>query len=377
MNARSRPQAGHVPAGLYWKTRFFHATAGLWKRLAAIESGVLRDEMAEVSLQQPIYIAGVARSGTTILTEILSRHPDVTSHRYSDFPNVFTPYWRNWIADRVRRAPPEAVERAHKDRLLVTTESPEAVEEVMWTQFFEDLHDPARCQVLDSTTSNPAFERFYRDHISKLLAVRGAKRYLAKGNYNTTRLAYIARLFPDARFIVPWREPVAQVASLVKQDRLFTRMAEEDPRVPIQLARSGHFEFGPAKRAVNVGNRAQAEAIERDWAAGDLANGWARYWACVYDHVLDTLDTDQRARGATLLLAYDDLCAMPDAYIGALLAHCRLEPEVFAAVRADYADQLSPPAYYTPNFNSDELQSIQRITEKTLSRLQSQQTSRP
>jgi hypothetical protein len=356
---------------LYWKTRFFHATAGLWKRLAAIESGVLRDEMAEVSLQQPIYIAGVARSGTTILTEILSRHPDVTSHRYSDFPNVFTPYWRNWIAERVRRAPPEAGERAHKDRLLVTTESPEAVEEVMWMQFFEDLHDPSQCQVLDSTTSNPDFERFYREHVSKLLAVRGASRYLAKGNYNTTRLAYIARLFPDARFIIPWREPVAQVASLVKQDRLFTRMAEEDPRVPGQLARSGHFEFGPDKRAVNVGSRAQAEAIERDWAAGALAIGWARYWADVYAHLLDAMEDDRRLADAVLLVDYQQLCERPEATLLAVRDHCRLDPAGFDPLAAEYTPRLSLPDYYVPEFGDDELASIHEITETSLARLRS------
>ena len=50
-------------------------------------------------------------------------------------------------------------------------------------------------------------EAFYRDHIRKLLWLRGGRRYLSKGNYNTTRIAYLARLFPDARFIVPVRDP--------------------------------------------------------------------------------------------------------------------------------------------------------------------------
>ncbi|MGB0515078.1 MAG: sulfotransferase, partial [Wenzhouxiangellaceae bacterium] len=91
----------HVPAGLYRKTALFAATAPLWRALARLESVVLRDLIAGTIIDRPIFIAGVPRSGTTIITEILARHPEVTSHRYSDFPNVHTPYWRNWLADRV------------------------------------------------------------------------------------------------------------------------------------------------------------------------------------------------------------------------------------------------------------------------------------
>lgn len=362
---------GHVPAGLYRKTALFAATAPLWHALARLESGVLGDLIADTAIERPIFIAGVPRSGTTIITEILARHPEVTSHRYSDFPNVYTPYWRNWLADRVGRDTSAPAERSHRDRVKVTLESAEAVEEVIWMQFFDHLHDPERNQVLDGTVSNPDFERFYRQHVAKLLAVRGAKRYLAKGNYNTARLRYIVKMFPDARIIVPWRDPVAQVASLVKQDRLFTRMAEEDPRVPVQLGRSGHFEFGPGKRAVNVGNPSQAEAIARDWASGALAAGWARYWADAYAHVLDSIADDARLRDAVLLVDYRQLCEQPEDSLFAVRDHCRLAPESFDPIAAEYAPRLSLPDYYAIDFRKEELDSIAEITAPTLERLRS------
>ena len=49
-------------------------------------------------------------------------------------------------------APP--AERAHKDRILVTPDSPEAMEEVLWMRFFPAVHDEAASQVLDAATSN-------------------------------------------------------------------------------------------------------------------------------------------------------------------------------------------------------------------------------
>lgn len=361
----------HVPAGLYWKTAFFDRTRLAWRALSRLESLVVDDLIAEHPIAAPVFIAGVPRSGSTVITEMLTQHPEVTSHRYSDFPNVFTPYWHNWLADRIGRAAGPPVERAHRDRIEVNQESPEAVEEVIWMNFFDHVHDPEQNQVLDASTSNPQFESFYRDHVSKLLAVRGASRYLAKGNYNTTRLRYIAKLFPDARFIVPWREPVAQVASLVKQDRLFTRMAEEDPRVPIQLARSGHFEFGPAKRAVNVGDPDQARAIEADWHAGRLASGWARYWAAVYGYALDAIERDQALRAAVFLVDYQQLCERPEATLLAMGDHCRLAPDTFEPIVAKYVSRLSPPRYYTPETGPHGLATISEITEATLERLKS------
>lgn len=359
----------HVPAGLYWKTAFFTRTRPVWQALARIESAVVGDLISDHPVTAPVFIAGVPRSGTTILVEILSGHPALTSHRYGDFPNVYTPYWRNWLAERVDPGTREPVERAHRDRVMVTTRSPEAVEEVIWMNFFEHLHDPERSQVLDATTSNPRFERFYREHVSKLLAVRGAKRYLAKGNYNLTRLRYILKLFPDARFIVPWRDPTAQVASLVKQDRLFTRLSEQDPGVPVQLARAGHFEFGPDKRALNIGSRPQAEAIERDWAAGELATGWARYWAGCYEHLLDAIDPEPELRKAVLLLGYDEFCAAPERSIQRVLAHCGLDRDVFASTLAAYAGRITPPDYYAPDFDQREIASIQGIAGATRQRL--------
>src|SRR3546814_14155500 len=86
---------------------------------------------------------------------------------------------------------------------MITPDSPEAFEEVLWMAFFPDLHDPTASSVLDERTDNAAFESFYRDHIRKLLRVRGGRRYLSKGNYSVTRLEYLLKVFPDARFILP------------------------------------------------------------------------------------------------------------------------------------------------------------------------------
>lgn len=354
---------------LHWRARLFARTAPAWRRLAGIESTVLREEIERTPIDKPIYIAGVPRAGSTLLTELLSRHPDATSHRYSDFPNIFTPFWRNWLAERSRRRPAEAVERAHRDRIMVSTESPEAVEEVIWMQFFAQLHDSATNQALTAETDNPAFERFYRDHIRKLLLVRNRSRYLAKGNYNTTRLGYIRKLFPDARFIVPVRHPVNQVASLVKQDRLFEQANAEDPRVDRQLRMSGHFEFGPGRRPVCLAGGNDARRIAGLWNSGRTIEGWALYWHSIYGHVLDLIDRDPELKSAVLLLRYEDLCRDPESTIRRLIEHARLDAAAAEPLIAEYAKRISEPDYYQPDFSDGEFAALAEITRDTADRL--------
>lgn len=60
--------------------------AALWIRLGSIESALLDGALADVRIDRPIYVTGLARSGTTILLETLARHPNVATHRYRDFP---------------------------------------------------------------------------------------------------------------------------------------------------------------------------------------------------------------------------------------------------------------------------------------------------
>jgi hypothetical protein len=355
------PARVEVPAGLHLQARFFAATRKLWHRLGNLETAVLEDELAGVQVCKPVYVSGLARSGTTILTELLDQHPRLTSHRYSDFPNVWTPYWRNFLLQKTRRGTPVTAERAHRDRIQVSNDSPEAVEEVLWMYFFPHCHAAQQCNTLDEQVSNPAFERFYRDHIRKLLVVRKRERYLAKGNYNVGRLRYLLKLFPDARFLIPYRKPLDHVASLMKQHAFFLQADAADRRVGRQLAFSGHFEFGPGRSAVHFGDQDRHRAITAAWSGGREVEGWARYWAETYGYLLNQVQADPRLRQASLFVKYEALCGAPGETIDRILQHCDLERDSFAAARQHYCRHLSLPDYYRPQFTVGESDSIRRI----------------
>lgn len=359
----------HVPTALHLQSRFFAATAKLWHQLGKLESSVLRDDLEEIKIQKPVYVSGLARSGTTILTEMLEKHPDLTSHHYSDFPNIWTPYWRNYLLQKTRKGELVAGERAHKDRIKITNDSPEAVEEVLWSYFFPECHASSTDNTLDKGISNPAFESFYSEHIQKLLLVRESPRYLAKGNYNLGRFLYILKLFPDARFLIPYRNPVNHIASLIKQHKFFLQAGAENPRVAHQLALSGHYEFGPKRSAVHLGNDEQHQSITDAWSEGREVEGWALYWAASYRFVLDQARSHEDLAKASLFISYEDLCSHSEETIDHITDHCALDPGVFAEVRAYYCEHLSVPEYYQPDFSPAELDIIQRICEPVVAEL--------
>ncbi len=377
--SRAEPQANSqgdsgggridVPAGLYRASRFFAATRSAWRALGNFETRAVGEEIAGLSVDRPIYVTSLARAGTTIVTEMLATHPELTCHRYSDFPNVWTPYWRNHLLQKTRRETPQPVERAHRDRIMVSNDSPEAVEEVLWMAFFEHIHDPEQSNVLDATTSNPDFEQFYPEHIRKLVAVRKARRYLAKGNYNVSRLAYLHRLYPDARFLVPIRNPQHHIASLAKQHALFSQAHAHDNRVGRQLAMSGHFEFGPFRRAVHFGDDAVAQQVKQDWDEGREALGWARYWAETYNFLASQLEANPALAERALLFRYEDLCEHSESVIDQLVQHCELAAPAFAQSRDHYAAYLTPPSYYKPSFSDAELQLIEQHTAHAYERI--------
>ena len=87
---------------------FIERTAGFWQKLGDLESSAHRAELDAISIDRPLYVAGLARSGSTILLELLAGRPGVATHRYRDFPPVYTPlFWNRAFAHVYRSdAPP-------------------------------------------------------------------------------------------------------------------------------------------------------------------------------------------------------------------------------------------------------------------------------
>lgn len=352
-----------VPAVVHLLGGLVHRHRRFWLWLARLEALQLADQLARVALGAPIFVCGLARSGSTLLHEVISSHPCVASHRIKDYPMIFTPcWWRRAMARLPAQAPHE---RPHRDGIVISAESPDSIEEMLWMAFFPDCHNPYVCNLLGADDRYPAFESFYKAHLRKLLLAENASRYAAKANYHVARLGYLVRLFPDAKFVIPIRSPAAHIASLVRQHRHFSAGQRQQPRGLAFMQRSGHFEFGLDRRPLNLGDTPRVRQITEVWKSGEEILGQAMYWDMVYGYLARLLASDPRVRAASLVVRFEDLCDAPLKWLRSVFEHCQL-PDADSLVER-HSRAVRYPAYYDTSYSPDEAELIRRETSATAS----------
>lgn len=328
-----------------------------WTRLGNFESKVLEFDLEPLKVNSPIYVSGLARSGSTILLEFLADHKDFVSHKYSDFPFIYTPYlWR--VMQKLlfmKAGRPE--ERFHGDGLLVNADSPEAMEEVLWMHFFPFLHDTEQCQVLNAEATQPAFEKFYTDHIKKLLLQSKRPRYLAKDNYNIARIDYLSKVCPSAKFFIPVRNPITHVESLYRQHKHFSTMTGNDKRAQKHLQRVGHFEFGHDVRPIHLYDDPTYKSISDLFKQGHILRGYARYWSYIYNFIYDRyINADN-----VFIYRFEDFCEESEEMLKMIADFAEISTP--ARTRKMWADYIKAPAYYQTTLNAEERDIIEEETE--------------
>jgi hypothetical protein len=299
--------------------------------MADVEAGLFGDEINAVSAKDPVFITSLPRAGTTILLKLLWNTGRFASHTYQDMPFVLCPLLWNQFSQRFADADVTR-ERAHGDGLQVSVTSPEAFEDMVWKHFWPEHYRDDHIRPWTSDDENRAFNAFFETHMRKVIAVRQderpeANRYLSKNNLNIARLAAPPAPLREGTFLVPFRDPIQQAASMYRQHERFLKIHEEDDFVREYMEAIGHHEFGKGLRPVNFdGWRADASA------PSDLAF-WVEYWIAAYRHVLE------HAEDATVLLSYARLTEDPEPSLSRLAAALDLPADPLTS----QADQLRPP----------------------------------
>ena len=350
---------------MFFLSKLVHDIPYAADTLHKLESSWMKNRIEKTNITSPIYITGLARSGTTVVLEMLSQHRDIASHRYLHMVIPYAPNWFQKLAEKVPIMTTPS-ERLHKDGLMVNKDSPEAVEEIFWQEYFENALDESLSNVLNSKTNNEKFEAFYRENIKKLLLNQNVTRYLAKNNYNVARMEYLLKLFPDARFVIMIRNPFDHIASLAKQDAIFKEMEANDPRLLEWTKLIGHREFGSAKVCINLDDYDLIKRIRELWDSKETyVEGWAIYWASVYDHVYRKLKDNPKIAQAALVIRYEDLCDRPSEVIDQILNHITVDKASFQNVKQHYCGTLKRPSYYRTTYTEKEQEQILSATKST------------
>lgn len=307
--------------------RLAFASPAAQRGLADLEDRLFAGRLAAVTVERPVFLAGVPRAGTTLLLELLGALPSFVSHTYRDLPFLFAPLLQDALTRKFRR-PGAAFPRAHGDGMTVGLDSPEAFEEVFWRAFWPERYRGGRIEpwTADDAEARPEFGRFLAGHLRKLAALRAPPptlprtlpptlppetagrprraRYLSKNHANLARLPLLARLFPDAALLVPFREPLAQTASLLRAHLAFERIHAAEPFSRRYMRDLGHYEFGANLKPLTFGGRRPPRRSPRKGANGPdgapdppaarrrlreearSPDYWLRYWRDAYAEAL-------------------------------------------------------------------------------------------
>lgn len=328
----------------------------LHKSVAEIENRIYGRRLRGIAVDRPVFVAALPRAGTTMLLNALFAVGAFASHTYRDMPFLLTPLLWNLFSRRFRR-PSEPVARAHGDGMTVGFDSPEAFEEVLWHAFWREKYRNSQidCWTAADARRHGEFRAFFRAHVAKVIALRsdmrddlqgGSRRYLSKNNANIARFPAIREIFPDAVFLVSFRNPLDQAGSLLRQHLRFGKIHAAQPFARQYMKDLGHFEFGANLRPIRFPSGPSGKDGGRPGA--DTARYWLEYWCAAYGHVLAMASRDP------VLVSYDRLCAEPDAELERIADRTGLgeaEKDALAAAgrrfrapsdHADACDEVEP-----------------------------------
>lgn len=268
--------------------------------VADLEDSFFKKRMSRAENDQPVFITGLPRGGTTLALDMMHRLDEFASHRYRDMPFLLTPLFWNRFSRRFQQAD-QLRERAHGDGMQVSVDSPEALEEVVWKAFWGKQYLTDRILTWP-TRPNESFNEFFTNHMAKIIAIKAADgspcRYVSKNNLNISRIDYLLENYPGAMVIVPFRDPVRQAHSLLKQHRNFLKIHEQDAFARTYMEAVGHYDFGMNIRPVDFDGWLDGRAFTE---YQDI-NFWLEYWLHAYEHLL------AKAGGAVHLHSHERLC---------------------------------------------------------------------
>lgn len=262
----------------------------------------LNKSFHDYSDKRHVFIAGLARAGTTVLMRAFYNTGRFRSLTYRDMPFVLMPNtWKGISSPFWREKAPD--ERAHGDRVMVNYDSPEALEEVFWRTFCGDDYILDNC-LKPHDVDDEIIEKFRR-YVSLIISSAGDElkdNYLSKNNNNILRLPSIKKAFPNALILVPFRDPVQQAMSLKRQHERFCVRHSSDRFSFRYMTWLGHHEFGNTHKPF-VFDRSMIKNSDR-WPTQDI-HYWINLWTDTYSYLLDQ-QTDN-----ILFVSYENLCGRP------------------------------------------------------------------
>jgi len=279
------------------------SSSTLQDMLNDVEHSLFSKSWGSASAKKPIFITSLPRAGTTVILESLYRLPSLAAHTYRDMPFILTPVLWHKVA-RIFYSKGTHRERAHSDGLLISEDSPEAFEEVLWKKYFNQYYTDSAMELWPAKFHDDAdkeFVTFFHEHMKKIISLRQSGdvingRYISKNNANISRLGYLKNIFPQAQIIIPLRHPVEHAISLWRQHMNFLDKHISDDFTRQYMEDIGHYEFGVLHRPIRFPGLA---TLTHNLDSTTL-DYWLGYWISAFEYLSGRQDIS--------ILSYETLC---------------------------------------------------------------------
>jgi hypothetical protein len=241
-----------------------------------------------------IFICGLARSGSTLLLEILHENKVFASLTYNDMPfilstNLWAAITRYFKKDTIKKL------RAHDDQIFFDNNSAEAFEEVFWRIKLNSKYikkNYLKENIYDTDQLNN-----FRFFISLILNRYNKKFYISKNNNNVLRIKSLIKDFTDSYFIVPFRSPLKQSYSLLNQHLKFTEKQIEDKFVLEYMNYISHHEFGLNHKPFFFDKKKENNLDQTN------INYWLSCWIDTHKYLLNEIPNNKKV----FFVCYEEL----------------------------------------------------------------------
>ena len=275
-------QINYVPKLNYLIHKIFFNNKRLFNYLAEIENN-LNSKIKKININKPVFVCGMARSGTTLVTSFLNSLGTLGSPTYQDMPFINTPLVWNYFS-KFYYGKNRNFKRYHGDDLVINLNSPDSFEEIFWIN------------------KNKNFDSIYKNFIKKIIYLRKSNRYLSKNNNLISRLNYLTSKFSDAKIIILYRNPLDTISSLVRVNQKIID-SDKNKIISKYFRNIGHQEFGYYKNFQNPeGDEDYFNYVNKLWEEKDFKNAYRYEWINVYNYIQKYFSNNKNI----FLLNFDD-----------------------------------------------------------------------
>ena len=241
-----------------------------------------------------LIVSGLARAGTTSLTDQLFKAGSFSSLDYSNMPMLLAPnLWRKVY--NPKRA--NLKERKHGDKMLFGLNTIEALEEYFFKVFSNDNFITDKYLIKHEITQD-----IYDNYLKYQALVRQDKNstYLSKNNNLILRYTSLRNFNQDFKIIFLFRKPEDHAYSLLNQHQRFTEFQQDNDFVQTYMNWLGHHEFGNNQKVFKFTDEEPAMTFDKD-----TLNYWLEVWLNYYNYLLHVEDNN------FMLIDYEDYLKTP------------------------------------------------------------------